>query len=85
MNKVPDKLSQGGTVGDVSKRLAEVSTLSMACFLEGVVPTDLPLSTCQAERVAREIALIGREYPLVAYKFCLVRLSEGAQEREAGV
>ena len=85
MNKVPDKLSQGGTVGDVSKRLAQVSTLAMACFLEGVVPTDLPLTKLQVERVTDELSLIGRESPLVAYQFCLARLSEGPQEQEAGV
>ena len=85
MNEVPDKLSRGRIVGDVRQRLAGVSTLSMACFLEGVVPTDLPLTKRQAERVADELSLIGQESPLVAYQFCLARLSEGPQEQEAGI
>jgi hypothetical protein len=85
MNEVPDKVSRCEVIGDVGQRLAGVSTLAMACFLEGVVPTDLPLTKLQVERVTDELSLIGRESPLVAYQFCLARLSVGPQEQEAGV
>jgi hypothetical protein len=54
----------------------------MVCFLEGVHPNELPLTQLQVERVTDELFAIGRESPLVAYTFCLERLSAGSESQE---
>jgi hypothetical protein len=71
-------------LADSEERLAGLSELAMACFLEGISPAELPLGTEHQVAIGEQLTRLHRESPLDAYTHCLRHLS-ATNVREEGV
>lgn len=70
------------TLSDSDGRLSGVSTLAMACFVEGIGADELPLSAASREALEESLSRLRRESPFVAYAYCLRNLAGNSASRE---
>jgi hypothetical protein len=70
------------TLVDSDGRLSGVSTLAMACFVEGIGAEELPLSAESREVLEESLSRLRRESPFVAYAYCLRNLTRNLPFRE---